>query len=233
MIVRTQFPRLATTFGVIQCESEIAAEAYVRWQTPILTPHGLRLVTKAQQGDLDSMLAKLLPLTAPVRTRFAFVPLESGWSLFFDNGVQGADAASTMRVLAQQAGVPAARVTCQTDRPGFDNESASEQFGARIVEVFGADGATRRTVFVANDGGKWKFGEVGERLPFERSEDYEAPRLDERFAESALANFLVGLGVADRERGLCMKCGGISTLIEKMGALPASLREYFVDPQAA
>jgi hypothetical protein len=233
MILRTSLPRLTTSFGAIQCEPEAAAEAYVGWQAPILAPHGMRLTVKAQRGGFDAVLKMLLPLTAPIATRFVFAPLEGGWTLFVDNSILGTDASSAMRVLAQLAGVPAARVTCKEDRPKGDDESVSEQFGARIVEVYAPDGSALRSVFAANDGGRWRFGETGERLPFERPGDYEAKRVKERFTESALLHFLCGLGIADRERGICVTTEGTSTLIEKMGALPASLREYFVDPKAA
>ena len=233
MILRTSFPRLTASFGAIQCEPEVAAEAYVRWQAPILAPHGMQLTVKAQRGSLDAALKMLLPLTAPIATRFVFAPLESEWTLFVDNSILGTDASSAMRVLAQRAGVRAVRVTCKEDRPKNGDESISEQFGARIVEVYVPDGSVQRSVFAANDGGRWKFGETGERLPFERPGEYEAKRVKERFTESALLHFLCGLGIADRERGICTRSEGTSTLVQKMGALPASLREYFVDPQAA
>jgi len=233
MIIQTSFPRLAASFGAIKCSPEVAVEAYLSWQAPILAPHSMQLTAKAQQGGLDAALKMLLPLTAPIATRFVFVPLESRWTIFVDNSILGTDASSAMRVLAQRVGVLAARVTCKEDRPKSDDGLTSEQFGARIVEVYAPDGGTLRSVFAANDGGKWKFGETGERLSFEQPGAYEAKKVRERFTESALLRFLCGIGIAEAERGVCVNNEGASLLVQKMGALPASLREYFVDPQAA
>jgi len=231
MIVQTTFPRLTASFGAIQCEPEVAAAAYVSWQASILAPHGMRLVLKVQRGGFDTALKVLLPLTSPIATRFVFAPLASEWTIFVDNSILGTDAASAMRVLAQRVGVRAARVTCQEDRSRGNPKG--EQFGARIVEVYGADGSTERALSAANDGGRWKFDEAGERLPFEQPGDFTAKRVKEKFSESALLRFLCGLGIAEPEHGVCMKEEVTATLIEKVGALPATLREYFIDPQVA
>jgi hypothetical protein len=187
---------LGTTIGMIKATPEVAVEAFLAWQQPIGKRYGYQLTIARFRGPVNRALEGMLPLVSPVRTKHLFIATRSEWSAFFDNGAAGTDAASTMAVLAQRIGAPALRATCVPqslpDRPKRDSGGS---WGANIVELFDERGATRRSIFCANDGGKWKFGQTGVPLPFETVDKYDAKRIRDRFGEADLRAFLNGISI--------------------------------------
>jgi hypothetical protein len=182
---------LGTTIGMIKATPDDAVKAFLAWQQPIGEQYGFHLTNEPLRGPIQRALECMLPLVAPVRTKHLFITTRSDWSAFFDNGATGTDAASTMAVLARRIGAPAIRATCAPQSlPARPKRDSSGLWGANIVEVFDERGATRRSIFCANDGGKWKFGQTGVPLPFESVEKYEAKLIRDRFGEADLRSFL-------------------------------------------
>ena len=97
-----------------------------------------------------------------------------------------------------------------------------------VRKVFGAsseklDGSHDRSVYTANDGGKWKFGQSGEPYPFEEVEAYSVKRVSNRFTPEMLGRYLGHLGVRPFDENWYLSP---AWKVQKTGKLPASLREY-------
>jgi hypothetical protein len=123
--------------------------------------------------------------------RFAFVATHSRWTAFFSNGFLGTDAAGAMSVLAGRLGCKGMRVvSVDQTLPSKPARTDEGDYGSVQWEVYGKDGKTLRTIFSANDGGKWKFGESGVAFPFEEAEAYSLKSIRARFTEEMLSRYL-------------------------------------------
>lgn len=218
-----KFHPITTSIGLVKVESKVALEAYLNWQRPILEQHGMGLEVTPIGSGLEAIIKSLLPLTAPIATRFAFVSTASPWSAYFDNSRTGTNAATTMPVLAARLGCEAIRVVMVPPPPSPKSGSTGFRYEATILECYSANGGTRRSLFAANDGGKWKFGQSGEPYPFEEIEAYSAQRKSDRFTPEMLGRYLGHLGVQPFDESWYRSP---AWKVQKAGKLPASLREY-------
>jgi hypothetical protein len=76
----------------------------------------------------------------------------------------------------------------------------ADRFGAVILEVYDEKSAQdplrgRRSIYAADDGGRWVFDQVGEPFPFEDLEAYTRRRIRDRFTPAMMGDYLRGLGV--------------------------------------
>lgn len=109
----------------------------------------------------------------------------------------------------------------------IDPESGRvSQYGATIFEYFEKDDA-RRSVFAANDGGKWVFGQHGTPFGFEKLDAYNARLVRDRFNGSLLLQYLRELNASLDESGESIFGHGPGKLIVKTGRMPADLEEYY------
>jgi hypothetical protein len=77
-----------------------------------------------------------------------------------------------------------------------------------------------------NDGGKWEFDEIGDRLPFEEAETYKAKRIRDRFPVELLARYLKHLSLDPfDEQFYCPQ----AVLVEKEGPSAPALKEYCLE----
>jgi hypothetical protein len=196
MLLRKQIGILGTSLGLIKASAKDSADQFQRWQTEIGKVHGYSMVSECISGDINSNLLKLFPLTAPVRTKYLFLPTNSSeWTAYFDNGVLGTDAVGLMSVMAQKLSTLTIRVTCSPNTmPSKVFSETRGSYGANILEVYNSQGV-RRVIYCANDGGKWKFGQSGEPFDFENMPQYLTRRISEKFTEEMLRNYLSNLAV--------------------------------------
>jgi len=231
MIANRYLEPITSSCGLIDMPLNQVVDEFIEWQQPILQPLNSRLEIGDIVGGVDVAFRSLLPLTSPIATRFLFMTSKSGWTVFFDNGWRGTDAAGPMAVLAGRCRRSALRVVAQrhTMRSIVLLESRG-YFGASILEVYNEDGTTRRTIFAANDGGKWKFGQSGEPFDFEDISAYSRKSLKERFTIDMLGSYLRSLGVDafDKNWFLCDETSP-AILISRTGGLPPNLQEYQLD----
>ena len=218
-----KFHPITTSIGLVKAEAKVALEAYLDWQRPLLKQHGMNLEVVPSSDDLKTIITSLLPLTAPIATRFVFIPTASSWSGYFDNSRTGTNSATTMPVLAERLGCEAIRVVMVPPPPSPQPGSAGFRYEATILECYDARGATHRSVYTANDGGKWKFGQSGEPYPFEEVEAYSVKRVSNRFTPEMLGRYLGHLGVRPFDENWYLSP---AWKVQKTGKLPASLREY-------
>jgi hypothetical protein len=69
------------------------------------------------------------------------------------------------------------------------------QYGSTILETYAEDGSTRRTIFAANDGGNWKFDQIGTPYTFEDPALYRKKKIRDRFTPEVLKAYLEKLGI--------------------------------------
>jgi hypothetical protein len=216
---------LRSGIGFIQVGAARACEAFVAWENEILAPYGLRVSAQPLSGSLNDAVEHLFPLTLPVRTRFLFLSTDSSWTAFLDNGIHGTDAAGSMCVLGERLRCQAMRVTCTPDTmPRVVTRTSRGSFGAVIWELYAENGDTRRSIFAANDGGTWKFGQSGEPFEFEQLSQYKRKRIRERFTEGLLQEYLRHFGIRLLSPEFYMPgTRQENFLVTKMGALPSNM----------
>jgi hypothetical protein len=219
-----KFHPITTSIGLVKAEPKAALENWLDWQRSILSQYGMGMEAAPMDGGIEEIIKSLLPLTAPVATRFAFIPTASPWSVYFDNSRLGTNAATTMPVLAERLGCETIRVVMVPPPPSSKPGSPGFRYQANILEVYSADRGTRRTIYAANDGGKWTFGQSGEPYPFEEIEAYSAKRKSDRFTSEMLTRYLGHLGLRPFDQNWYLPSRAWK--VQKTGNLPTSLREY-------
>lgn len=145
--------------------------------------------SEAPTGTLASLVELLRPL-GPVN-RYLLVPVD-GWTAVLNNAPLGTDLGMLPSLAARRLGLRAVRAVAA--------EGGDYRYPATILEVY-EPGATdnplrnRRSIFAANDGGTWRFGESGHRFDFEEADIYERRRVRDRFTPEMLGRYLAELGV--------------------------------------
>lgn len=218
-----EFGKFSSSFGVIKSPCKLVAEDFLRWQREILKPWGFEIDAEGVE-ILGDALNSLNPRTSPIVTKYLFWPFDESWTLYFDNGVNGTD-----------AGPPAAlagRLNVDSMRVVMDEEIVEPRtnqivnYRATILEYY-CGRQERRHIFVANDGGTWKFGQSGEPFWFEQTTAYKARSVKDRFTNAMLLNYLERLGVDLREEATAGMNHGPGYLLKKHGTMPPTYREYW------
>jgi len=164
------------------------------------------------------------------RRRYLFVPTDSEWVAYFDNGWRGTDAASVVSSMAQKLKCEGLRVVAVEDGSVYPGLSSGGAYGASIFELYGPNNTDFlnyiRTIACANDGGRWVFHQGGTPFPFEDQTSYRARRIRDRFPLSLLRQYLGELHVRAFEEGFYMPPGSNAVLIEKVGTVAPNVREY-------
>lgn len=170
--------------GLIDASLEQVVAVLLRW-------HG-SLGTTYSRCDVTSSLADafeaLPPLSAEKRRRL-FVATRSGWTACFQSGIDGSDPFPTTSYISTEfLGVLGMRA-CRSP--------AGARWPAVIWEVYAPVElgglpplCYRRSLCVANDGGRWVFEQSGEPFDFERTETYSLPRKRDRFTPELLDEYL-------------------------------------------
>lgn len=172
---------LKSSFGLIKASPEAAAEAYIKWQTPLVREYGQRLKVETISTDLDSALEGLLPII-PSSTRHLFFPCRNGWTILFENGFQGTDNTPVCMLAKSMPSV--------TIRVVENSILSTFHYPATIWSVYDGDQWPKRHVAAMDDGGQWVFPQVGEPLPFEDLEKYKTRRIRDRFTPTLLRQYL-------------------------------------------
>jgi hypothetical protein len=159
---------------------------FVEWDRGIQTPRNVQVRDRAVEGTLGEMLLTLLPLTSVLRSRFLFVPTNSDWTAYFENGHRGTDAMTLTHV----AGEKECRAIRMVVVP-----SGSRRHPATMFSLYGPDRSTFRTIAAVSDGGRWSFEAHGEPLAGEATSDYTARRIRDRFSPHALETLLRTFGI--------------------------------------
>jgi hypothetical protein len=221
-----KYAPITKEIGFLECDIKSVCAAYQLWETEILRQYKMRIELENVEGNLESVLRNLLPLTTPIRTRLAFVPTQSAWTAYFDNGPRGTDATGVVKVLAEKLNCRGIRtVLVPNTMPSKPSKEARGRYGATMLEVYGPDRKPIRIIYAANDGGRWVFGESGVPFPFEETARYAAKKIRDKFTGEMLDDYLKHLGIAAFDETFYVPSNTGSILARKLGKLPDNLRE--------
>ena len=221
---------ITSTIGFLEVPREIAVDAFHRWHRKIYEPLGNWPSRRSVTGTLEHVLLSLLPLTSVWRPRSLFIPTDSPWTAFVDNGHQGTDAFPPMSYLAERLGCRGMRVTAVPDTIEGEFRGARGHYGGVVWEVYGPE-ATHflnyvRSISAVNDGGRWDFHQSGTPFPFEEIDRYRARRVRDRFTVEMLARYLAALGMRPFDEDFYLPGSLTAELIELHGPQPPASREF-------
>jgi hypothetical protein len=175
---------VTSEIGFIEADCATTVREYLDWQRSI--EGEVVLSTRRVTGVLEDALSSLLPLVDIEASRNLFIPTASRWTAYLDNGWTGPDVfppvsyLSTERLDCLGVRAVAARHTMREDEHG------AGQYGSIQLEMWGPDGAPPlmyvRSLHVANDGGRWVFGQSGSPFPFEETERYGERQIGHRLS---------------------------------------------------
>ena len=185
--------------GFLEASPPVAANAWTTSLAEWLAEQRGGATVEELSGDLREQLLRLPPLSKP-DSRYLFVDTKSPWTAFWTNGFRGADIEGPMSQLARRLRCRTVRVTCVSNAKfRYEDGRPGRRYGAVIWTVFGPDDLPPmnaiRTVYAANDGGRWSFGAHGTPFPFEDTTRYEATRTVDRFTPELLAANLSAMGI--------------------------------------
>jgi hypothetical protein len=136
-------------------------------------------------GSLAELVRMVQP-RVPLR-RYLVLPV-ARWTVLLNDGPLGTDVGMLPSHAARELGCVAVRAVAGRGR-----------FAGTILEVYDPDSddplLCRRAVYAADDGGRWAFGESGERFPFEEVDAYRRRLIRDRFTPELLERYLMALGV--------------------------------------
>jgi hypothetical protein len=235
LLLEDRWAPVTSTMGFLELGAEQAAQAFATWQRGLPTSRGFTVEVLPISGTLEQVLSSLPPLSGGERLRHLFIPTRSAWTAYVDNQWTGTDAASPMSVMARRLSIRCLRVVAV---PHTQRKNQGVRYGGVMLDVFGPEQPGKilnyvRSIYAANDGGRWVFGHSGEPFPFEQVEQYQARRVRNRFTFEMLKDYLRHLGLAPFEEDFYMPPGSRAWLIQKAGPFDTVGREYTLEEARA
>jgi hypothetical protein len=222
-----KYAPLTSRVGFLNAPLERVAEEYESWMGGVLREYGSVLTRKRVLVHASDFVGLMEPLTVPATVRFLLLHVQNGWTAYFDNSKLGPDA-SPPEVLARRLGckgIVAAWVP--HTKPAKFSGTPKGRYGQTRFSYYGFDEGVRRTVAVTNDGGKWDFDAIGTPLPFERTETYNAKRVQDRFTPELLGEYMAHYGI-DYFR-LSFYFPGEAVLFTRDAGTRAGLKEFTIE----
>jgi hypothetical protein len=235
LLLEDRWAPVTSTMGFLELGAEQAAQAFATWQRGLPASRDNTIEVLPVSGTLEQVLSSLLPLTSGERQRrYLFIPTRSAWTAYVNSVWTGTDAASAMSVMARRLSIRCLRVVAVP----HTLRGNQGRYGSVMLDVFGPEQPGKisnyvRSIYAANDGGRWVFGHSGEPFPFEQVEQYQARRVRDRFTFEMLKDYLRHLGLAPFEEDFYMPPGSCAWLIQKTGPLTTVGREYTLEEARA
>lgn len=198
---------LTFSWGFIEAPLNTVVEDYTAW---INSSENIKRITKTTvQGRLSDLLWSLSPIAWP-DDKVMFMETNSSYTAYFDNNEPGAEF-STVISLCRHLRCQGLMVTSVPDLPQEKNKD-----GATVVfSVITPDDSVRfnikREIRVVHDG-RWEFDSMGDPLPFEELEQYQAKRVKDRLTTEMLARYCQHLGISAFEEEFYGPNGVLVTL---------------------
>ena len=207
-------------FCVFKAPIELLTNALLDWQNTVLKPYGANLTSTCASGSIDDLIVEMTPRVSPVRTKIMSISCKNGWVMVLDNGLHGTDA-GLAKVLSRKCGCISLRVVSKPDIAFLEGCGS---FGAEIFESFD-HGVPVRTIYCANDGGKWKFGQSGTPYPFENTHIYDNKKIKDRFTHEGIVNILAHLNIhAFDESWYATDGNAVATIYTRSDLLSEAIR---------
>lgn len=183
--------------GFLRGDCDSAVSEYLKWKTEGKYTKNSVYQQKTVNGTLRDVLLTLLPLQK-FRGRLLFVPTKSEWTAYFENSWKGADPDSMVSYLAKRMNSQGVRVLAEPHTIRGEKRDQG-RWGGVIFTLYSHDSPrlmnVKRSLALINEDDRWKFYQVGEMLPFEKPEAYQAKRVKQRFTEELLHEYLAALGL--------------------------------------
>jgi hypothetical protein len=188
MILPSQLSSPATeTAGYFETSAPVFAE----WLAGAL---GLPWRARGWAGGSLAEAVELVRPHVPLR-RYLLLPVSGGWTVLLNDGPLGTDVGVLPMHAARELHCRSVRAVAAAHR---------DKFPATIMEVYDPAAVDdpmlcRRAIYAVDDGGRWEFGESGERFEFEDVDAYRRRRVRDRFTPELLERYLIELGVPVNE----------------------------------
>ncbi|WP_224363520.1 hypothetical protein [Hyalangium versicolor] len=234
LLLEDRWAPVTEEIGFLEVGAEQAAQTFATWQRGLVTSRDFTIELLPISGTLEQVLSRLLPLSGGENQRYLFIPTRSTWAAYVENQWTGTDAASPMSVMARKLSIRCLRVVAVPHTLRGDRG----RYGSVMLDVFGPQQPGKslnyvRSIYAANDGGRWTFGHSGEPFPFEQVEQYQARRVRDRFTFEMLKDYLLHLGLSSFEEDFYMPPGLSAWLIQKTGPSTTAGREYTLEEARA
>ncbi len=188
------FAPVTTSVGFLKVGLDVASDALAQWSRS----HVPRVAIEELDRGFPEVLHALEPLTGGVRPRELLVEVSGGWTAYFDCGIQGTDAVSTVGYLAEAIKCQGLVIVTEPHTIGSPKVRRGRH-GSVQFQMFGPDQTDFlnyvRTLTVAYDGTRWVFIASGAVQPFEEVERYKARRVRDRFDSETLERYCRAVGV--------------------------------------
>ncbi len=161
-------------------------------------------------------------------TRHVLFSAGRHWTAIINNSRNGSDFADYALRFSKGLGVRALRVVNEEGKTWErGGERGVATYEARIIEIYGANGASLKNIACMNDGGRWTFSVSGQDFDVESTFDYKAKKIRERFSEKNMSSFLQSLDIPSITAGSllsserfvlaeeCFKTDGMKRLIQE------------------
>jgi len=235
LLLEDRWAPVTSEMGFLELGAEQAAQAFATWQRGLPTSRGSTIEVIPVSGTLEQALSSLLPLSGGETQRRLFIPTRSAWTAYVSSQWTGTDAASPMSTMARRLSIRCLRVVAVPHTLG---KHQGGRYGGVMLDVFGPEQPGKilnyvRSIYAANDGGRWVFGHSGEPFPFEQVEQYQARRVRDRFTFEMLKDYLRHLGLAPFEEDFYLPPGSCAWLLQKTGPFATVGREYTLEQARA
>jgi hypothetical protein len=197
-VVRTladdDFAPITSAIGFLEAPLPAVADAIASWRAALQRRTSVTRLT----DPIPSVLTRLEPLVGGARPRELVVSNGASWTAYFDCGLRGPDAVSTVGHLAEVLGCQG--IAIRTTPHVVDSTTRSIlRMGAVQFEMFGplrTDFINYvRTVSCIYDGSRWRFDVNGTEQWFEEIAQYDVRRVRDRFTSEMLERYCRALGI--------------------------------------
>lgn len=178
----TKLYPISHTFNFIKGDFNLITYAYEMWKSKVI---GFRTLEKSviESNSLEETLLNLLPLTTADRLRYLFIPTNSDWVVYFDNGHIGTDS-SAMNLCGMRL---------KLERIYFSQSPESGEVVFNVSQYNTLPNKFRDIWLIKESG--WEFGQTGEPFPFELTEKYSLKKKRERITIEMIDSYLKELGI--------------------------------------
>lgn len=228
MLEDGKYSPLTGTICFFMAPAILVAQRFHTWQAPLYkrTTASLEICSRAYTR-FDDIMNLLQPLTSRA-TKWVFVPVGENISAMFSNCWTGLDPSPLSSLAVNHCNTKGIRMTV------VSRNHRGKRYDSRILEVYSPDAEdpfrVERSIYCANDGGKWKFGTSGKPYPFEDISKYKNKNIRERFSASDVWAFLshFNINANNEEFYINSENGMLHEVFIKGGPLP-NIREVALE----
>ena len=154
-------------------------------------------------GSLPTLLSHLEPLEVSP-SRFLLIETLSAWTAMFNNDFRGGEHATKIMLLSEKTDtrglvIYVAPNTLTSMYKRKEERKNNGVYGAIGFELYLPDSQEwlrrERGVLAMNDGGRWKFEELGNPQLFEKCDQYSKTRIRDRMTADMLEEYCSALGI--------------------------------------